>query len=107
MYLDFDGHNGAPVTWRLVEPVNFNEDAWLTDDGSYHTAELKVVERLWREGDELRYQATAYDPAVLTEPWVKAPRVAMLTSRELAPAPPCIERDLDQIVDHTHHDNGR
>jgi len=91
----------------VVETVNFNADTWLTDDGTFHTTDLRVVERLWREGDGLHYQATAYDPAVLTEPWVKQVRVATLTDRELVPAPPCIERDLDLIVDGSHHDNRR
>jgi len=91
----------------IVETTNFNLDTWLTDDGSFHTADLRVTERLWREGDSLHYQATALDPAVLTEPWAKQPRVATLTARELVPAPPCIERDLDQIIDGTHHDNRR
>ncbi len=91
----------------VVETVNFNEDSWLTDDGSFHTSDLRVVEKVWRVGNELRYQATAYDPAVLTEPWVKAPRVAALSDRELLPAPPCIEQDLDLILDKSHHDNRR
>ncbi len=91
----------------VVETVNFNEDTWLTDDGTFHTADLRVVERLWREADTLYYQATAFDPAVLAEPWEKQVRVATLTDRELVPAPPCIERDLDLIIDGTHHDNRR
>lgn len=91
----------------VVETTNFNEDTWLTDDGSFHTAGLRTTERLWREGDSLHYQVTAFDPAVLAEPWEKLPRVATLTARELVPAPPCLERDLDQIVDGTHHDNRR
>ena len=88
----------------VVETVNFNEDTWLTDDGTFHTADLRVTERLRREGGTLHYQVTAFDPAVLAEPWK---RVATLTSRELVPAPPCIERDIDHIVDGTHHDNRR
>ncbi len=91
----------------VVETTNFNEDTWLTDDGSFHTADLRVTERLWREGDSLHYQATAFDPAILTEPWERQPRIATLTARELVPAPPCIERDIDHIVDGTHHDNRR
>ena len=91
----------------VVETTNFNEDTWLTDDGSFHTPDLRVVERLSREGDSLHYQATAFDPAVLTEPWELRPRVATLTARELVPAPPCIEQDIDHIVDGTHHDNVR
>ena len=91
----------------VVETVNFNEDTWLTDDGTFHTADLRVTERLRREGGTLHYQVTAFDPAVLAEPWEKQTRVATLTSRELVPAPPCIERDIDHIVDGTHHDNRR
>ena len=91
----------------VVETTNFDEGTWLTDDGSFHTADLRVVERLWREVDALHYQVTAYDPAVLTEPWEKQTRVGTLTDRELVPAPPCIERDIDHIVDGTHHDNRR
>ncbi len=32
----------------VVETVNFNEDTWLTDDGAFHTKDLKVIERLRR-----------------------------------------------------------
>ena len=91
----------------VVETTNFNEDTWLTDDGTFHTTDLRVVERLWRESDTLNYQATAFDPAVLAEPWEKQVRVATLDDRELLPAPPCIERDLDLIIDGSHHDNRR
>ena len=91
----------------VVETAHFRDDTWLTDDGSFHTADLRVVERLWRQGEELHYQATAYDPAVLTEPWAKQERIATLTARELVPAPPCVEQDLDLIVDGSHHDNRR
>lgn len=91
----------------VVETTNFNDNTWLTDDGSFHTMELRVVERLRRDGDTLHYQATAFDPAVLAEPWEMRPRVASLTDRELVPAPPCIEQDIDHIVDGTHHDNVR
>ncbi len=58
----------------VVETVNFNEDSWLTDDGAFHTTGLRVVERLTRNGDTMEWQATAYDPAVLAEPWKVRPR---------------------------------
>lgn len=91
----------------VVETVNFNGETWLTDDGSFHTTDLRVVERIRREGDELVWQATAYDPAVLAEPWELRPRRAYLTDLEVTEAPPCIERDLEHIVDDSHHDNPR
>ncbi len=91
----------------IVETVNFNGEAWLTDDGSFHTVDLRVVERIRRDGDTLTWQATAFDPAVLAEPWVLRPRTAVLTEFEVTEAPPCIERDLDHMVDDSSHDNPR
>jgi hypothetical protein len=91
----------------VVETIHFNAESWLTDDGSFHTDELRVVERIRRDGDTLHWQATAYDPAVLAEPWVLRPRTAVLTDFEIAEAPPCIERDLDHMVDDSSHDNPR
>jgi hypothetical protein len=91
----------------VVETVNFNGETWLTDDGSFHTPALRVVERLTRNGDTLTWQATAHDPAVLAEPWDLRPRTASLTDIEITEAPPCIERDLDHMVDDSSHDNPR
>ncbi len=91
----------------VVETINFNGETWLTDDGSFHTPDLRVVERIRREGDTLHWQATAYDSAVLVEPWELRPRTAFLTGVELVEGAPCIERDIDHIVDGSHHDNPR
>lgn len=91
----------------VVETVNFNGETWLTDDGSFHTPALRVVERLTRDADRLTWHATAHDPDVLVEPWELRPRVARLTDQEIVEAPPCIERDLDHMVDDSHHDNPR
>jgi hypothetical protein len=91
----------------VVEAINFTDSTWLTDDGTFHTVNLRVVERLRRDGDTLHYQATAYDPEVLAEPWEMRPRTAALTDLELVEAPECIEQDLEHIVDGSHHDNVR
>ena len=91
----------------VVETVNLIDETWLTDDGSFHTADLRVVERLTRNGDTLEWQATSHDPAVLAEPWVQRPRIAHLTDQELVEAAPCIERDLAHMQDLSHHDNLR
>ena len=91
----------------IVETVNFNGETWLTDDGSFHTSDLRVVERIRRDGDTLVWQATAYDPAVLEEPWQLRPRTAIRTDLEVTEAPPCIERDLEHMVDDSNHDNPR
>ena len=106
------GYLGDAIGWweddtLVVETVNFNNDTWLTDDGSFHTTDLRVIERLNRVGDTLEWRATAYDPEVLAEPWELRTRIAHLTDVEIVEAPPCIERDLEHLVEPLHHDNIR
>lgn len=92
----------------VVETVNFTDETWLTDNGAFHTKDLRVVERLRRAEDTLEYQATAYDPAVLAEPWVMRPRVLHRSAEELEEPPRCEERDLEQMVDPSQfHENPR
>jgi hypothetical protein len=91
----------------VVETRNFNEDSWLIDDGSFHTRNLRVVERLRRDGNTIEYQATAIDPEVLAEPWVMKPRKLTPSNHEVAEAAPCIERDANRIPDLSSHDNRR
>jgi hypothetical protein len=91
----------------VVETKNFNDQTWLTDNGAFHTTDLRVVERLHRTEDKLEWVATAYDPAVLTEPWELAKRTAELTDLEIVESPPCIDRSLANMVDGSHHTNPR
>ena len=91
----------------VVETVNFNDDTWLSDNGAFHTKDLKVIERLRRVGDTVQYEATAYDPAVLVEPWKERTQTLWLTDREIEESPRCEDRDLDLIQDGSHHDNPR
>jgi hypothetical protein len=91
----------------VVETVNFNEDTWLTDDGAFHTTDLKVIERLHRVGDTIEYQAVAQDPAVLSEPWSPPARTLKLTDRELEESARCEDRSLAHMQDLSHHANGR
>jgi hypothetical protein len=91
----------------VVETVNFNEDTWLIDNGAFHTKDLKVVERLRQVGDTIEYQATAYDPAVLAEPWTTRLQTLRRTDKELEEPDRCEDRDLDHIIDGSHHDNPR
>ena len=91
----------------VVETVSFNEETWLTDNGAFHSKDLKVVERLRRVGDTIQYEATAHDPAVLVEPWKERTQTLWLTDREIEESPRCEDRDLDLIKDGSHHDNPR
>jgi hypothetical protein len=91
----------------VVESTSFNDETWLTDDGAFHTKDLRVVERIKRTKDTLEWTATAYDPKVLVEPWTTTKRIAHLTGEEIVEAAPCLERDIDHIVDGSHHTNPR
>lgn len=107
-----DTYMGDSIGWwdgdtLVVETINFNDETWLTDDGSFHTSDLRVVERLTRSGDELTWRATAHDPEILAEPWEKRAVVASLSDVELFESPPCAERDLHLMQDLSNHDNLR
>ena len=106
------GFLGDAIGWweedtLVVETVNFNDQTWLIDDGSFHTTNLRVIEKIRRDGDTIEWRATAYDPEVLAEPWELVPRIAHLTDTEIVEAAPCIERDLSHLVEPLHHDNVR
>jgi hypothetical protein len=57
----------------VVEVTNFTDDTWIWAEGrvSFHSDQLRVVERYQRvDSNTLVIDATVYDPAVLTKPWV-------------------------------------
>jgi len=91
----------------VVETRNFNDDTWLTDDGSIHTTALRVTERLQRVGNRIHYSAVADDPAVLAEPWKLRPRMLTLTGVEYGEPAPCIEQDMPLMQDGSYHTNPR
>jgi len=91
----------------VVETIKFTDETWLTDNGAFHTKDLKVIERLRRVGDTIEYQVTVHDPAILIEPWVLKPRQMRLSAQELEEPPRCEERDLAHMIDRSHHENPR
>jgi len=91
----------------VIEANQFNDDSWLTDNGAFHSTDMRVTERLHRVGDVIEYQATVEDPKVLLEPWHPKMRVIKLTTNELAEPTPCVDTDLRHLVDDSHHPNPR
>jgi hypothetical protein len=84
----------------VIETVDFNDETWLGWPGWFHSIDMKVTERLRREGNTLRWQATVEDPFFL-QPWVMAPRTVRLNpnpNAELDEDLPCFERDLQHMV---------
>ena len=91
----------------IVETVGFNEDTWLTDNGAFHTKDLKVTERFRRVGDTIEWRATVQDPSILVEPWSLKPQMMWVTDIEIEEPARCEDRDVEHIIDGSHHDNPR
>ena len=91
----------------VVEANQFNDDSWLTDNGAFHTPDLRVTERLRRVGDTIEYQAVVDDPKVLVEPWKPKMRTLKLSHSELVEPTPCVDQDMRHLMDDSHHANPR
>lgn len=91
----------------VVETIDFTDETWLTDNGAFHTTDLRVVERLRRVGNTIEYEAVAHDPAVLAAPWQARVQTLWLTDQEIEEPVPCEERDLDDMMDGSYHENPR
>jgi hypothetical protein len=62
----------------VVDSVGFNDVSWLQWQGYFHTNQMKVTERLRRQGNLLFYDFTVDDPDVLMEPWTQKTLVLRL-----------------------------
>ncbi len=87
----------------VVDITNFLKDGWFGEGGYFHTDAMHVIERLWRDGENLVWQATVDDPKVLTAPWTMSPRVVKPSSDPLEESPPCIEDDGHRLLNSDHH----
>lgn len=90
----------------VIEVIGFVDTSWLDKPGYFHSHQMRVTERLRRDGDTIHYQATVEDPEVLEKPWVMNPVVLKLDSdpnETLWEDPPCIEVDLEHLVTKEHH----
>jgi hypothetical protein len=90
----------------VIETMGFNDTSWLDIAGYFHSENMKVTERMHRDGDKLNWQATVEDPDVLIKPWVMNPRTVQLNADPKAVIPeslPCIELDQSHLVTKEHH----
>jgi hypothetical protein len=80
----------------VIDSTNFVDSTWFGRGGLFHTANMHVVERMTRKGNEILYQMTIEDPDVLIEPWVVADRML-----RLQPGAPRIipERDYCEVYE--------
>jgi hypothetical protein len=82
----------------VVDVTHLNDETWLANGGYFHTDALHVVERYTRQGNTLRYEATAEDPNVMTKPWIMNPQTVVLTDGLLYEEPICEEREAPHMV---------
>ena len=67
----------------VIDSTNFIDTTWFGRGGLLHSADMHIVEKLTRKGDEILYQMTIEDPDDLIEPWVMPDRI--LRARPGAP----------------------
>jgi hypothetical protein len=87
----------------VVDSTNFVEDTWFGEGGYFHTGSLHVIERFWKDGDNLIYQVTVDDPNVLTAPWTSAPHIVKPSDDPLLESPVCVEDDAKRMLNNDHH----
>ena len=90
----------------VIETVDFNDTSWLALPGYFHSEDMRVIERMHREGNTLTWQATVEDPTVLMKPWGLTPitlRPNPDPKASIAEGLPCSERDLSHLVTKEHH----
>ncbi|HEY7338000.1 MAG TPA: hypothetical protein VH639_24130 [Bryobacteraceae bacterium] len=80
---------GLPIgKWEgdtlVIDSTNFVDTTWFGRGGLFHSADLRIIEKLTRKGDEIVYQMTIEDPDDLIQPWVMPDKILRL--RQGAPA---------------------
>lgn len=82
----------------VIDVRNFSEDTWIDRDGSFHSEDMRVVERLTREGNTLSYEVRVEDP-YFAEPFEPAPQTFILAEKgtHILDEWPCIERSIDHM----------
>jgi hypothetical protein len=58
----------------VLDSVSFVDTTWFGRGGLFHSANMRMIEKFTRKGDEILYEATIEDPDVLVEPWVMPAR---------------------------------
>ena len=105
-------HGDSVGRWEgdtlVIDVRNLLETTWLGDNGLFHTANLKVTERLTRQGDTLKWEAIVEDPEVLEEPWKVTPRtLTLMTNTDIEEAAFCEDRGAADRATPDYHGNVR
>jgi hypothetical protein len=64
----------------VLDSTSFVDSTWLGRGGLFHSANMRIIEKFTRKGDEILYEATIEDPDVFVEPWVMPARTLRLNT---------------------------
>jgi len=64
----------------VLDSTSFVDTTWFGRGGLFHSANMRMIEKFTRKGDEILYEATIEDPDVLVEPWVMPARTLRLNT---------------------------
>jgi hypothetical protein len=79
----------------VVDVTGFNDKTWLAGTGTFHSEDLRLIERFTRVSkDRINYEVTMEDPKVLTKPW-KLTSSLMLREGTRLQEYICAENNLD------------
>ena len=91
----------------VLDSISFVDSTWLARGGFFHSDQMHVVEKLTREGNQIKYEVTVEDPEVLVEPWVMTPRTLRLNPNAEAGLLPergnCEVYELKDITSQIRH----
>src|SRR5690348_4455194 len=87
----------------VIDVTGFVDTSWFGEEGYFHSDAMHVIERLWRNGENLGYQVTVEDPKVLTAPWTEPPRIIKPSNDPLEESPRCVETDGNKLTNLDHH----
>ena len=62
----------------VLDAISFVDTTWLGRGGLFHSANMHIVEKFTRKGNEILYEITVDDPDVFVEPWVMPARTLRL-----------------------------
>lgn len=91
----------------VLDSIAFVDSTWFGRGGLFHSANMHMIEKFTRKGDEITYEATIEDPDVLAEPWVMPARTLRLNTGNdagiIAERASCEIYEAEAIVTQARH----
>ena len=85
----------------MLDSISFVDSTWVGRGGLFHAGDMRIVEKLTRQGNQILYELTVHDAESLLEPWVMTPRTLRLNTGNDAGLIP--ERDNCEVYETGNH----